>query len=287
MVTPTPQTNPLTKYMRQPKIYITLPSKGKFWTQGSIDIPENEQLPVYSMTAKDELLFKTPDALMNGQAVVDVIQSCIPSIKNAWATPSIDLDMILVAIRIATYGNKMPIKCKVPVIDEENEYEVDLHQFIDQTSKIKWEEQIPFEDNLVIFVRPLTYKNMTVISQKGFETNKILQIANDDRYTETQKADMIRETFKTLTEITTDMIVNSISKIKTPEGDATETRFIKAYIDNADQSVIKQIQSHIEELKKVNSFEPVTFNTTEDERERGAPETFSVPVNFDNSSFFA
>lgn len=73
--------NPLLGYMRQPKIYIRLPSNGLFWEEGSIDIPENNEFPVYSMTAKDELTFKTPDALMNGQAIVDVIQSCMPNIK--------------------------------------------------------------------------------------------------------------------------------------------------------------------------------------------------------------
>ena len=99
--------NPLTSYMRQPKIYISLPSQGNFWPEHSIDMPENNELPVYSMTARDELLFKTPDALMNGQSIVDVIQSCVPNIKNAWVTPSIDLDTILIAIRIATYGEDM------------------------------------------------------------------------------------------------------------------------------------------------------------------------------------
>ena len=34
------------------------------------------------MTAKDEMMFKTPDALLNGQATVDVIQSCIPAING-------------------------------------------------------------------------------------------------------------------------------------------------------------------------------------------------------------
>ena len=54
--------NPLSSFMRQPKIYITLPSRGRFWSKGSIEIPENGELAVYSMTAKDELTFKTPDA---------------------------------------------------------------------------------------------------------------------------------------------------------------------------------------------------------------------------------
>jgi hypothetical protein len=34
------------------------------------------------MTAKDELMFKTPDALLNGQSTVEVVKSCIPAIQD-------------------------------------------------------------------------------------------------------------------------------------------------------------------------------------------------------------
>ena len=102
MVTSVPniQPNPLASFMRQPKIYIRLPSQGEFWPAGSLAASETGEYPVYSMTAKDELTMKTPDALLNGQATVDMIKSCVPSIVNPWHMPSIDLDAVLVAIRI-------------------------------------------------------------------------------------------------------------------------------------------------------------------------------------------
>ena len=93
--------NPLASIMRQPKIYISLPSKGQYWPPDSLKVSDNQEYPVYSMTAKDELLLKTPDALLNGQAVVDVLESCVPNIVNAWDCPQIDLDALLIAIRIA------------------------------------------------------------------------------------------------------------------------------------------------------------------------------------------
>jgi hypothetical protein len=45
--------NPLIGMMRQPKIYIRLPSGGNFWPEGSLVMPESGEFPVYSMTAKD------------------------------------------------------------------------------------------------------------------------------------------------------------------------------------------------------------------------------------------
>lgn len=274
------------QYMRQPKIYISLPSQGKYWSPGSINIPENGQLPVYSMTAKDELMFKTPDALMSGQAVVDVIQSCVPNILNAWACPSIDLDMILVAIRIATYGDKMTVSYNIPNTPEEGEYEINLHGFIDQISQAQWIEQVPLNDGLIVFVKPLTYKHMSTISQKSFETSKIMQIASDNSLTEAQKAAYIADSFKTLTDLTTDMLASSIFKIKTADQDVTEARFIREFIENADKSLSDTIQKHINDLKDQNEIKPLTVSTTPEQQEMGAPETFEVPVSFDNSTFF-
>jgi hypothetical protein len=161
MQAPNSRANPLTSYMRQPKIYIKLPSQGKYWANKSLEMSETGDLAVYSMTAKDELMFKTPDALLNGQSIVDVVQSCIPNIKNAWATPTIDLDTILIAIRLATYGEKMPFSVKVPVANEDLEFEVDLRNLLDQQSTNSWDEQVRITEDLTVFVKPLTYKELS------------------------------------------------------------------------------------------------------------------------------
>ena len=87
------------------------------------------------MTAKDEIRFKTPDALMNGQGVVDVIQSCVPEIKDAWQIKSYDLDTILVAIRVATYGETMDINFTVPGANENVSHTVNLPAILDELSK--------------------------------------------------------------------------------------------------------------------------------------------------------
>ena len=55
------EANPLKKYFRQPKVYITLPSKGKFYTDGTLNLPENGELPVYAMTASVGALARDVD----------------------------------------------------------------------------------------------------------------------------------------------------------------------------------------------------------------------------------
>ena len=107
-------TNPLNKYLRQPEIYVKLPSNGKYWPPGSLEMPISGELPVLPMSTRDEIMVNTPDALLNGEAVVNMIQSCIPNIRNAWAMPSVDLDTVLIAIRIASYGEKMEYTSTCP-----------------------------------------------------------------------------------------------------------------------------------------------------------------------------
>jgi hypothetical protein len=282
-----PAHNPLVGFMRQPKIYITLPSNGMYWEEGSLDMPETGELPVYSMTAKDELAFKTPDALMNGQAVVDVIQSCVPNIKDAWKTPNIDLDLILVAIRIATYGEKMSITHRVPVIDEEVEHSIDLRYIIDQISRnTRWEEEVVLNNQLTCYIRPLTYKHITKTSIKAFEMQKIMQTVNDDAISDERKIEIFSKSFKDMTDVNIDLVANSVVAIKTPETVVRNPVHINEFIRNADSEVVQKIQKHISNLKTNSGVQPLKIQSLPEHVDAGAPEEYDLPISFNNSDFF-
>ena len=124
-------TNQLNKYFRQPAVYISLPTSGNY-PPTVLEKSQTGEIGVMPMTARDEIKFKTPDALMNGQVVVDVIQSCIPQIKDAWQISNYDLDTILIAIRIATYGETMDITFNVPIVNEKSSHTVNLPALLEQ-----------------------------------------------------------------------------------------------------------------------------------------------------------
>jgi hypothetical protein len=278
--------NPLVNFMRQPKIYIRLPSGGNFWPSKSIDIPENMELPVYSMTAKDELSFKTPDALLNGQAMVDVIQSCMPNIKNAWDMPILDLDTIMIAIRLATYGEKMSMKHKIPVINDEVEYEIDLRNLLDRSRMSTWIDQVVLDQDLVVFVKPLTFKHMTQTSLKSFETSRIMNLVNDPSISDEKKLEMFQTSFKTVTNLTIDLMAEGIIKISTNADDVTDKKMILEFLNNIDKDMFEMINSHLSEMKKRNELAPLEFTTTEEQQADGAPATYQIPITFNESDFF-
>ena len=64
--------NPLQKYFRQPKVFIKLPSGGIYSKPGTIQ-GDAGNVPVYGMTGMDEIIVRTPDALLSGESTATVI----------------------------------------------------------------------------------------------------------------------------------------------------------------------------------------------------------------------
>ena len=279
------KSNPLVSLMRQPKIYIKLPSQGKFWPQGSLNKTVNDEYPVYSMTAKDELVLKTPDALMNGQAVVDVIHSCMPNIVNAWQTPSIDVDTILIAIRLATYGESMDMTYNIA--GEELNYNIDLRTVLDQiSSTATWDERIEIGTEMVIFVRPVNYELMSKASIQAFESQKIINLVNDTTMSEEQKVDVFKESFKKLTEITIGIINQSVYKIESVVGTTEDPQDIQEFMENSDKSIFDAVKKRLDKMKLLNTTRPMKIATSAELQEKGYPTEIEAPITFDPSSFF-
>ena len=277
---PQPKRNPLASFYRQPKIYIKLPSKGKFYPQGALDISSNDEYPVYAMTAKDELMFKTPDALLTGQSTVELIKSCIPAILDPWSMPSIDLDFALIAIRIATYGDKMEVGCNCPHCNAENSYDVDLTGWFGSLSNFDYVDQIN-ADPLLIYIRPYTYKEITKTSIKTLEQQRIFSVINDDNLSDEEKLDKFGKSFVKLTELTVDIIADCITRIETPEGAVSDHAMIKDFINNCSKDIFDKISTHVTDLRAKIELKAQDVKCAECEKE------FSLPVTMDQSNFFA
>jgi len=279
--------NPLTKFYRQPKIYLSLPSKGQYYPEGALEMPDGGELPVYAMTAKDELTLKTPDALLNGAATVELIQSCIPNIKNAWAMPILDLDACLVAIRIATYGEAMDITATAPNTKTPQEYTIDLRNVLDRYSNAHYEPEFMFQE-LKVEIKPLSYKEFSQVSFQTFEEQRIFSIVNNNELEEDKKLELFNKSFNKIRDITFGMVSKSIVKITTPDGEeVTQPSFISDFLNNSDKSLFKSLQAHIESQKKNFDVPPMEVTSTAEQIEEGAPPTFEVPITFDQSTFFA
>jgi hypothetical protein len=277
--------NPLKKYFRQPKIYIPLPSKGNFYPQGALDKTENGQYPVYPMTARDEIMMKTPDALVNGETTVQVIQSCMPNIKDAWKIPVIDLDVILIAIRLATYGETMDIELETPVTKEKKSYELNLSGMLDQLSTVNYNNQVQI-DEFKVFIKPLTYQEFTKTTLKTYEEQKIFKTLNNINLSEEEKLVTFNDSFKKLTDLAIVTLEHSILRIETDEFSVTDQNHIKEFVDNSDKDFFKKVLNHIEAEKDKFTIQPLKVESTKEEIEAGVPASYEIPITFDQSNFF-
>lgn len=242
-------TNPLSGYFRQPKVYVKLPSQGRFYPEGALDVSETGDYPVYSMTAKDELMFKTPDALLNGQATIEIIKSCVPAIRNPWSMPGIDLDAVLIAIRIATYGDSMDVRATCPSCKNVDNFSMDLVAYLNRISNFEYESEIAV-DELIIHIRPYTYKEITKMSIKALEQEKIFGIVNDPNMSDEEKINKFGESFVKLTDLTVDIVAGCVCKVVTPEGEVTDEVIIREFVHNAPKSLFDQINDRINKIKE-------------------------------------
>ncbi len=248
--------NPLKQFFRQPAIYLSLPSDGKHWPDHSIEFPENHELPVYPMTAIDEITYRTPDALFNGQAVVNVIQSCVPAIKNAWAIPVIDLNAILIGVRIASYGHNMEINTKCPSCETESEFTVDLRMILDQVQQPDYDTPIK-QGDLEITICPISYKHQNDINLRQYDQQRLIQqIQLDETLSDEQKIEALNKALHQITELTIETLKYSISSIRARGTLVTETEFIAEFLTNCDRKIYQEIRDRIIKLRIESDLKP-------------------------------
>ena len=283
----TENTNPLTKFYRQPAIYIKFPSGGKYYSEDIVTPSETGEHAVLPMTAKDDLAFKTPDSMMSGQSTVDVIKSCVPDIKDPWKLVNYDVDTVLIAIRIAGYGESMEVSTQVPVTNDAVTHSVNLPSMLEQIHNVDIKEEATLKNGMKIKVKPLTYKMMTETQLKTFEhQRKYLQV-NSSTLKDEDKAKMFSESFKSLTELNSKLLLDNIETITLPSGDkVSDSAQISEFIENADANLIKELEATLVKIRQQGSLKPMTAKSTEEQIKKGAPATYQVPITFDNANFF-
>lgn len=272
--------NPLEQYFRHPSTHLTLPSGGKYWDQDAIEMPATGEIPVYSMTAKDEVIMKTPDALMNGSAVVDVIQSCIPSIKNAWKMPAIDTDAILIAIRIASYGEKMETSTTCPHCKEVTDIAINLGMVADNIPAAL--PSTTFEMNgLSIVFKPYDYDFTNKINQAQFEKQKLVANVTQSDMSDDEKIAHFTKTFKEMADHSITSVGLAIESVTLPDGTVvTDQQHIQQFFDKCDRQTYQDVRKKIVEFGSQTSVKPVRAICQHCEKE------VEVPITFDQANFF-
>jgi hypothetical protein len=272
--------SPLSKFKRQPKLYIDLPSKGIWYPKGTLD--KAEELEVYSMTANDEISIKTPDALYTGHAITRVIENCVPAIKNAWLIPMPDMDYILASIRLASYGEDIELSNTCSSCKNEDTYKLGIKYILDYTQSTgeKQTYEIAVE-GFKFFLRPLTYKEYTEIQQNTIQIQRTLyqSIAKMEEGEEKQKR--IDEMYTKLADITKFAVCTTIIRVETPEGETEDNpKFIQDFLINGDKEFFNAVKKAYLDNQDVTKLPKVSVTCSQcDHEDEATP-------NLDYASFF-
>ena len=274
------QSNPLVKHFRQPAIYLKLPSRGEFWPDDAITLPLNGEIAVYPMTTKDEITLRTPDALMNGAGVVSVIQSCCPEIKDAWRMPSIDVDAVIIAIRIASFGNVMTFNSKCPHCSAVHDYGLSLDKVLERIRMPDYKKPVEVE-TLKIKLYPQPYFNLNESNMINYEEQKLLQaIQNTELPVEVRSVE-INKQVERIINLNVKNLTSSTQYIELDDGtQVTEKEFIEEFYTNCSTVVTKAVQGKLVELGKEGAVKPMKVNCEE------CAKPFDIEVIFDYASFF-
>jgi len=271
----------LQKHKRQPKIFIDLPSNGRFYDETVIENMQTTQLPVYGLTAMDEIILKTPDALFSGEATVRVIKSCIPAIIDPWRLVGYDIDYILIALRIATYGDEMPIETRCNKCSELNQSNVSLGKLLESFTEYQTTANFKMGD-LTVNIIPIDYKLQTAFSKEQYMLERqIVQINNLDVKQE-EKDKMLQDVLTKMTDITLRLSVSYIDSITDgTESEADRTKILD-FISNNDAAFYKELQNKIKEISE--NWNLPTFDITCGGESCG--NEYKSKINVDYSSFF-
>ena len=289
------QHNPLTSFYRAPKLYAKLPSLGKYYSSSIVEMPENGELPIFAMTAKDELLMKNPDALLNGEAVVQVIKSCVPNVKNASKMLSADVDTLLVAIQGATFGDDLEVTGACDKCSSEARGIASVERALETMQTLEEEYEVQ-HSGLVILVKPFSYSSTIKAGITNFQSTRSLQglgeIEDDDA-----RLKLFNENFVKVAALNFDLIIDSINTISGTNEDGEfvvdDKVQIAEFLNNVDSSVGKAVEGKITEINTIGIAQEMALQCPNPEcpENEGVENeedyySFTTKVNFDPVNFF-
>jgi RNase P subunit RPR2 len=228
----------------------------------------------------DEIVSRTPDALFNGSAVVEILKSCVPSILDPWSVPSIDLNALLAAVRLASYGHDMEIVSTCPSCGHVHNINVDLRVVLDHVHSADYSQPLVIGD-LTCYFEPMSYKEINDVGRVQFEDQKIMQVVNSQDISEEEKMRLLGETFKRITALTVKSIAASVGTIRTVDAMVTDPAQIEEFLLNCPKKTFDAIRDAVVAMREKSDLKPISMTC------ENCSNQYEQDFTMDMTSFFA
>jgi hypothetical protein len=168
--------NPLQSYFRKPSVYISLPTQGRWYQNQDITLSASNEIAIYGMTARDDVLLNTPDAMLNGEALKKVIRNCVPDVHNVDALMMPDLETIFVGLKMASSNGVVEINRTCPQCRTECSFDLQCQPILDNQTMIEPSDGVcEIDGKLRVFVKPYNFHQRGIFIQREFEQEKTLR----------------------------------------------------------------------------------------------------------------
>jgi hypothetical protein len=278
-----PPQNPLKQFFRQPKFYIKVPSGTKYYPPGVISFTDTGEVGIMPMTGTDELALKNPDALLNGEALIQVITSCVPAVSNPRALLTNDINALITAIRYATYNDTLETTINCPTCTHENNYRLDLQYALDNMSSLEPEYFVNLESGVTVFVRPYSFPELIKGLHSQFEQSKLAKAIENENITDAQRSEIFTKAFKEIAITKFDLMAHAVQKVSyTQDGKeqaVTDKRFIRDFLQNIDKKDVDRVGDLVDEINAIGIKKTFTAKCEKCEHVWESEIDFN-PVNF-------
>jgi hypothetical protein len=149
-----------------------------------------------------------------------------------------------------------------------------------------WEDELEINEDLKIYIKPLTYKMISKVGLEALETQKIMEVVNNETITEDQKLELFKRSFNKLTQFTLSTVVESIYQVDSGEESVEDEFFIKEFMEQCDSDLFNLVKNRIDKLSAANGVKPVKVKATEEIKKISKEEEIEVLVEFSPSNFF-
>jgi hypothetical protein len=244
-------TNPLLKYYRIPKLYVKLPSNGDYYPDGFLDTSLNGELPVYPLTVKDQILLKTPDALFNGESLLNVIKNCVPGITDPKLLVEPDIKQLVLAIRVASSGATLEFTSACPKCHTSHNFDVNISHMTETFVDSVPDNTVNLDDQLIVHLRPYNFIQRHLQILNELEESKIIKMveARQD-LDENGKAVELGKHVDSMADRTLSLMalsVESVTIVSTSES-VTDPKYIEDFIKGITPNQANVIMDKVREL---------------------------------------
>lgn len=246
--------NPLSKYTKIEVLSVDLCSGENLVYKKNVVKEKN--CGVCARSARDELMFNNPEFLINGEAVVNVIENCVENVQSARDLYTQDVEQLLVAIKIATDEKTYDVGAICPKCEKEGVFERDLEYLMDTVVVPEDEVFLTMEESgLNVFFRPHTWGESNKFALKAYQIQqKINILEQSENLSDEEKVKHISPLITDIARLQFDSSVCHISRIEMPEEGAnvvTDQNMIKDWLETLKSADYKAIMKKIDE---VNDF---------------------------------